>query len=137
MLASESVRRETLLETVGGTLVALLLYWLAHSYAETLGERLERETPLTVSAVLRSLVRDRAIIRGAVIPIVALLVASALGASLSTAVLVAVWTSAATVIAFEVLAGVRAELKGTELIVQVCAGAVMGLAIIMLRTLLH
>jgi hypothetical protein len=137
VLASESVRRETLLETVGGTLVALLLYWLAHSYAETLGERLERETPLTVSAVLRSLVRDRAIIRGAVIPIVALLVASALGASLSTAVLVAVWTSAATVIAFEVLAGVRAELKGTELIVQVCAGAVMGLAIIMLRTLLH
>ncbi|HEY5319109.1 MAG TPA: hypothetical protein VIJ20_14060 [Solirubrobacteraceae bacterium] len=137
VLATESVRRETLLETVGGTVVALLLYWLAHSYAETLGNRLERQIPLSAGAIARSLVRDRAMIRGASIPILALLIAAALGASLATAVAVAVWTSAASVVAFEVLAAVRAELRGTELIVQVGAGAVMGLAIIALRTVLH
>jgi hypothetical protein len=137
VLATESVRRETLLDTVGGTGLALVLYWLAHSYAQTLGDRLERQVPLSASGLVRSLVRDRAIIRGASVPIIALLVASALGASLATAVLVAVWTSSTTILIFEVVAGVRAQLTGRELIVQICAGAVMGLAIIGLRTVLH
>ena len=137
VLATESARRETLLETVAATVVTLLLYWLAHAYAATLGDRLDRQVPLSPSAVARALVRDRAIIRGAAVPILVLLIVAALGASLSTAVLLAVWASAATILVFEVLAGVRAELRGTELIVQVCAGAVMGLAIIALRTVLH
>ena len=137
VLASESARRENLLETVGATVLALILYWLAHSYAQTLGDRLDRQVPLTAARLARSLVHDRAIVRGAVIPILALLLASGLGASLSTSVLIAVWTSALTILAFEVLAGVRAELAGAELAVQVCAGALMGLAIIALRTLLH
>jgi hypothetical protein len=137
VLATESARRETLLETVAATVLALLLYWLAHSYAQTLGERLDRQVPLSAAGIAGSLVRDRAIIRGAMIPILALLIASGAGASLSGAVLAAVWTSAATIVVFEVLAGIRAELRGTELVVQVCAGALMGLAIIGLRTLLH
>jgi hypothetical protein len=66
-----------------------------------------------------------------------LLIASALGASLTTAVLVAVWTSAASIVAFELVAGIRAGLRGTELIGQVCVGAVMGLAIIALRAVMH
>jgi hypothetical protein len=137
VLATESVRRETLLETVGATVVTLLLYWLAHSYATTLGDRLDKDVPLTAAGVLHSLVRDRAIVRGAAVPILAVLIASAFGASLGTAVGVAVWTSAGTVLAFELIAAVRAQLRGTELLVQVCAGAVMGLAIIGLRALLH
>jgi hypothetical protein len=137
VLATESARRETLLDTVAATVVTLLVYWLAHAYAATLGDRLDRQVPLSASAVARALVRDRAIIRGALIPILVLLIVAALGASLSTAVLLAVWASAVTILVFEVLAGVCAELRGTELIVQVCAGAVMGLAIIALRALLH
>jgi hypothetical protein len=137
VLATESVRRETLAETVGATVLALVLYWVAHSYAQTLGDRLERQVPLSGAAVLRSLLRDRAIIRGAIVPILALLLASALGAALATAVLVAVWTSSATIVVFEVVAGVRAQLRGRELIVQILAGAVMGLAIIALRTVSH
>ncbi|MEA2199298.1 MAG: hypothetical protein QOJ25_3349 [Solirubrobacteraceae bacterium] len=137
VLATESVRRETLLETVGATLLALVLYWLAHSYAATLGDRLDKDIPLTAGGIVRSLVRDRAILRGASIPILALLIASAVGASLATAVLIATWTSAATVVAFEVVAAIRARLRGKELIVQVCVGGVMGLAIIALRTVMH
>jgi hypothetical protein len=126
-----------LLATVGATLLALVLYWLAHSYAATLGERLDKETPLSATGVLRSLIRDRAILRGAMVPIIALLIASAVGATLETAVLTAVWTSSATIVAFEVLAGFRAHLRGSELVVQIFTGTVMGLAIIALRTVLH
>lgn len=137
VLATESARRETLLATLGATVLALVLYWLAHSYAATLGERLDEHTPLTAVAIVRSLAHDRAIVRGACFPILALLIASAAGATLATAVLVAVWTSAGTVVALELIAAIRAELRGMELIVQVCIGAVMGLAIIGLRTVLH
>ena len=135
VLATESPGHETLLETFAAIELALCLYWLAHSYAETLGERLDHQTPLTATGFFASLVRDLAIVRGASIPVAALLIASICGASLSTAVLIAVWTSAVTVVLFEVVAGIRAELRGRELIIQVCAGAVMGLAIIALRAI--
>jgi hypothetical protein len=34
VLATESAQRETYASTLEGVLVALVLYWLAHSYAE-------------------------------------------------------------------------------------------------------
>lgn len=137
VLASESVRRETYLDTLAATALALALYWLAHSYAETLGYRLEGKVPLSAATFLHCLIRDRAIARGASSPIFALLVAWAAGASLATAALVAVWTSAASIVVFELVAGIRAQMRRAELLVQVCAGAVMGLSVIALRALLH
>jgi hypothetical protein len=137
VLATESPGRETLLETFVAIELALALYWLAHAYAHTLGERLDSQTPLTAAGFLRSLLHDLAIVRGASIPVLALLISSAFGASLATAVLLALWTSALAVVAFELVAGIRAGLRGRELIVQVGVGAVMGLAIIALRAVLH
>ncbi len=137
VLASESVRRETFPDTLGATALALALYWLAHSYADTLGRRLDGQIPLSAAGFVRSLLHDRAIVRGASLPILALLIAWAAGASLATGVLAAIWTSAASIVAFELVAGIRAQMRRTELLLQVCAGAVMGLAVIALRALLH
>jgi hypothetical protein len=53
MFATESVRRETLLDTVGATVRALLLYWFAHSYATTLGTSSDRR-PRLRSVTFRS-----------------------------------------------------------------------------------
>ena len=137
VLAAESARRETLLATVAATGLALVLYWLAHSYAATLGDRLDNHVPLTASGIVRSLAKDRAIVRGAAIPVLALLLASAVGASVDTAVLAATWTSASTVVVLELIAALRAHLRGRELIVQVAIGTAMGLAVIGVRAVLH
>jgi hypothetical protein len=137
VLATESVRRETLVRTLAATGLALVVYWLAHAYSATLGDRVERQIPLTADAFGHALVRDLAIVRGAAVPMLALLIASAAGASLDTAVVVAVWTSAVSIFVFEFVAGIRAALRDTELLLQVLAGAVMGLAIIALRAVLH
>jgi hypothetical protein len=137
VLATESAGRETLVETVTAVALALGLYWLAHAYAATLGQRLDNQTPLSTAALRRALVRDFAIVRGAIAPILALLIAAAAGASLATAVLAAVWTSAVLIVTFEVVAATRAQMRGRELIVQVCVGAIMGLAIIALRVVMH
>ena len=102
LLAAESSLRDTYPETIGAVVVALLVYWLAHSYAELLGQRLAAGERLTVSGLGRALGRDWAIVRGAGAPVLALLVAWAVGASQETGVTVGLWTCVAS------LRGVRA-----------------------------
>ena len=137
LLAAESSLRDTYPETVGAIVVALLVYWLAHSYAELLGQRLAAGERLTLSGLGQALVRDWAIVRGAGAPLVALLVAWAVGASQETGTTVALWPSVASLLAFELLAGLRARAQPAELALELCIGAAMGLGVILLRVILH
>jgi hypothetical protein len=137
LLAAESGLHDTYAEAVGSVVLALLLYWLAHAYSEVLGDRLATHRHLTMQALGRSLLQEWAIVRGATVPLLALLVAWAAGASQTTGVTVGVWATAASLLAFELLAGVRAKSSPVELLLEGCVGATMGLAIIALRAILH
>lgn len=137
LLAAESSLRDTYPETISAVVVALLVYWLAHSYAELLGGRLTAHERLTLSGLGRALGRDWAIVRGAGAPLLALLVAWAVGASQETGLTVALWTCVASLLAFELLAGLRARAQPAELALELCIGAVMGFGVILLRVILH
>jgi hypothetical protein len=137
LLAAESPQHETYPETIGSALIALLLYWLAHAYADLLGHRLTLKTRLSASALARTFVHDWAIVSGASIPLVALLIAWALGAAQATAVSAALWTVVASLVIFELLAGARARVSTRELLLEGCVGATMGLAILALKVVLH
>jgi hypothetical protein len=137
LLAAESPRRETYVETVAAVLVAVTLYWLAHAYAALLGRRVQAGHRLTGPALRDSLLHEFPILAGAVLPLAALLIGWLGGASLSDSAVIAVWTSAATIVAIEVAAGVRARLATLQLIGQTFVGAAFGLAIILLRVILH
>src|ERR1700728_878851 len=69
LLAAESARRETTPEAVGAVAVALILYWLAHAYADALGERLERNEAFRPRALLHQLRRSATIVRGSALPL--------------------------------------------------------------------
>jgi hypothetical protein len=137
LLAAESARRETYVEAVASASIALLLYWLAHSYASLLGERLSGKEHLTFTTLGRAFIHDWAIVRGASIPLLALLLTWASGASQHTAVNIGVWSSVVCLIAFELIAGLRAKASVRELVVEGSVGAAMGLAIIALKIVLH
>jgi hypothetical protein len=137
LLAAESGRRETYLETIAAAILAIALYWLAHSYAELLGRRLANGERLTASALREVLRRDWAIVRGAGPPLLALLVCWLLGLHLEDGVTVALWTVAASLLAFELLAGLRARARPAELLFEGCVGATMGLGVLALRVILH
>jgi len=137
LLAAESDRRESYAEAVASTALAVLLYWFAHAYSDLLGRRLSQREPLTAHALGWAFVRDWAIVRGAGVPLAALVFCWALGAPQTTAVSVALWTSVACIVAFEMLAGLRSRARPLELVLDGCAGAAMGMAIIALRVLLH
>lgn len=137
LLAAESARSETYPRTIGGVLLALVLYWLAHSYAAFTGERLERGEPFAYAALARTASHELAVIYGAAVPLVVLLVFWAVGNRLATGVTAAIWAAVAMIVATEVTIGVRADLKGSELARQTLVGALLGVLVLGLRIVLH
>ena len=137
LLAAESAGSETYAETIGAVVLTLLVYLLAHSYAEFASRRLERGEPIRLAELGRTLASQVPILFGAAVPLLVLLLEWAIGASLSTAVTVAVWTSEDMVAIVEIVAGVRAKQTGRDLVLQTLFGVVLGVLIIALRLLLH
>lgn len=137
LLAAESGSHESYLDTVGSAAIALWLYWLAHAYAAVLGHRLQRNERLHPEALGHALLDESTILTGASLPLGALLLAWATGAAQATGVEAALWTSVASLIAFELLAGIRARATPSELALEAGVGVTMGLAILALKVVLH
>jgi MFS family permease len=137
LLAAESAQRETYLETVGAVVIALVLYWLAHSYAEFTARRLEGKDPLTVGALAQTMAYELSILVGAAIPLLTLLVWWLVGARLASAVTAAIWAAAAITMAIEVAAALRAKETGRELVVQIAFGFLLGALVIAMMLVLH
>lgn len=137
LLAAESARRETYAKTVLAVAITLMLYWLAHSYAEFTGRRLEEGKAFTLMGLAQATVREFSVLIGAAIPLVVLLVFWALGAHLTSAVTAAIWTSAVMIVIIELVVGLRAELTGRDLARQTAFGAVLGVLVMVLRVVLH
>jgi hypothetical protein len=137
LLAAESGEHESYLDTLASAAIAAALYWVAHAYAELLGQRLAERERLGASALARALAHDWAIMRGAALPLLAIVVAWVAGASQQTAVIAALWSAIASVVAFELLAGVRAQASARELVFDAGVGAAMGLTVLALKIVLH
>jgi hypothetical protein len=137
VLAVEGTHRETFVDTVGATVIILGLYWMAHAYARVTGQRLQTRQTLSVRTFGESLRHEGAIVKGAVVPIVVLLVLWAAGVSLNTAVTAGLWTSAVVLVLFEIVAAVRSHLSPTETAIQVLVGSLFGAGVLLLRLLLH
>jgi hypothetical protein len=137
LLAAESGRHETYIDTIASAAIAAALYWLAHAYAEALGRRLAQQERLTAESLARALAHDWAIIRGAMAPLAVLAIAWAAGAAQQTAVTAALWSTIVSLVAFELIAGIRAHASPRELALEGAVGAAMGLAILALKIVLH
>jgi len=137
LLAAESDRHETYAAALGSAVIAAALYWLAHSYAKVIGHRLSEGKRLTARTLSRALAHDWAIVRGAAIPILALLVCWAAGVAQQTGVTVSLWSAAVSLVALELAAGVRSRATARELTLEAGVGILMGLAILALKVVLH
>lgn len=137
VLAAESARRDTFPDTIGATVLVLLLYWMAHTYAGVTGDRLKTRESLSWPGLWRSFVHEAAIAKGAALPVAVLLVLWTTPVTLNTAVLVAVWTSAASLVFYEVVAAFRSPLSARERFLQVLMGSLLGAGVLVVRLLLH
>jgi hypothetical protein len=137
LLAAESVRRETYARNIVAVVITLVLYWLAHSYADLAAERLRSGAQLTLGRLLRTMIDELPLLAGATIPLATLLICWAAGTRLSAAVVAALWTSAAIVVLIELTAGVRGHLAARQFIAQALIGALLGALVIFLKVVLH
>jgi hypothetical protein len=137
LMAAESGRHESYADSIGSALIATLLYWLAHAYADLLGRRLATGERLTAGALARALAHDWAIVRGAALPLLALVIAWIAGASREAGVTAALRTAVVTVVVFEVVAGLRSKSTPGELLLKAAVGVTMGLAILALKGVLR
>ncbi|HWG08873.1 MAG TPA: hypothetical protein VN672_07675 [Solirubrobacteraceae bacterium] len=137
LMAAESGRHESYVELFPSALVATLLYWLAHSYAELLGLRLATGGSLTPAALGGALAHDWAIVCGAAIPLAALVIAWLAGAPQESGVTAALRTAVVTIVVFELLAGIRAKSTLGELLLKAGVGVTMGIAILAVKGILR
>jgi hypothetical protein len=137
VLAAESTRRDTFPDTIWATVLILVLYWIAHTYADVTGDRLKTRESLSAGRLWRSLLQEAAIVKGAALPIAVLLVLWATPVTLSTAVTSALWTSAILVAVIEMVAAFRSHLTPAQTALQALFGSLLGAGILLVRVLLH
>jgi hypothetical protein len=137
LLAAESGLHESYLDTLLSGIVAATLYWLLHAYSRVLGGRLAGGDPLTARVLMHALRLDYPLMAGAAIPLGLVLIAWAAGAEQETAVLIALWGCIASLLVFELVAGLRSRARPAELALQAGIGVALGLAIIALKVILH
>jgi hypothetical protein len=137
LLAAERAAHETYLETIAAVLAAIVLYGLAHAYATYTAQRLRERRRLSFAGLLAAAEHELPLLGGAAIPLLTVILFGLGGASLGTAVTAATWMAAVVVFAIELIAGLRARLKGRELIAHVALGAGLGCLVIAVRILLH
>jgi hypothetical protein len=137
LLAAESGRHESYLDTEASAVLAAGIYWLAHAYATVLGRRLGERERLTPGALVRALAHDWTLVRGAAIPIGVLLVAWVTGASQATGVTAALWSVIASLLVLELIAGIRSRVTRRELALELGVGVALGVGILAMKILLH
>ena len=137
LFAAEDTRRETYADTVEAALIVLLLYVFTHVYAHFLGTRLRAREPLTAKILWHSCIHELPVLEGAIVPVLALLIAWALGATATDGTTAALWTTAVMIVTLEVAAGWRAKLGAREMLLQAGTGALLGLTIVALKLVLH
>jgi hypothetical protein len=137
LFAAENTTHETYADTVEAALIVLLLYVLTHLYAHFLGERLRAREPLSARLLWSSLLHELPILEGAIVPVIALLIAWALGAKSGDGTTAALWTTVVMIVLLEVAAGWRARLRFWEFVLQAGTGVILGLTIVALKLVLH
>jgi hypothetical protein len=137
LLAAEDAPREGYPATIEAAVVVLVLYWLTNLYTYALGVRLERREPLNPGLLWRSCLHELPIIEGALVPGLVLLITWAAGLTVASGATAALWTAAGTIVVLEVAAGWRSRQRLRDIWPQVAVGALIGLALIGLKLVLH
>ena len=131
VLAAESVHSSGGVRDITAALTVLLVYWLAHTYADLMGRRYLQATPLRWTDVTEVARREWAIMRGASIPGAVLL-----GVSSWRVDEVGMITDVAMLTLFAVVGSLRANLSRVALLFQVVLALSFGIFIALVRAVL-
>ena len=136
VLAAESVHSSGPLRDILAAVTVLVVYWLAHTYADLMGRRFMRMTPLTWQDVWEVARHEAAILRGAAVPVVAMVVAMVFGLSAWRVDEVGIIAVVGMLMLFAVVGGIRANLSKPALVLQAGLALAFGIFIALIRGVL-
>jgi hypothetical protein len=113
------------------------VYWLAHVYAEIIGARIATGQRASMGEARRVLRDEWPIVTASFGPLTVLVLTQALGADVNEAALSALGANAVVLAGWTLLAGCRARLRWTELILYVAVSSAFGLALVLLKVLVR
>jgi hypothetical protein len=119
-----------------GVFFTLLVYWLAERWSQLLGEHLSGE-PFDWAHARHVFVRGWPLVQASYGPMLVLLIARLLGASVQLAINLALLWTIATLIVLGALAGSRSRLPTLGVIGSAVFNGLLGLLLIFLKSLLH
>ena len=134
MAASHADR---ILAVAVGVLVTLVVYWTAERYARLVAARIHDERRPDWGQVRHELTHGWEIVSASGIPLVVLVVASALGAQLYAAVLAALVASTVLLCLAGWEVGRDGRLTVRERLVSAGVAGLFGVAMVLLKSLLH
>ena len=137
VLDAESTKLETFAETVAGITIAMVLLWLAHSYAQITAERVEKGEHLSLRLIGSKMAHEVSILTGAAVPLLVVVIWWVSGGTLTGALSAGVWTCAVEIVVIEVIAALEAGLSGAEFVLQTAVGVFLGLGILVLKLIFH
>ncbi len=114
----------------------VLVYWLAHLHATTVGLSVKHGHHPMVALRL-AFVRTWLVAGASVLPIAVLLLAELFGAELRTAAWIALIATIILLTGYSYLAGVRSGLGPRGRLASAAVGAALGLLVALLKVLLH
>ena len=117
--------------------VTLVVYWLAEQYAELLAEHTHAGRLPSRDRIYGCLAEAWPMVTASYLPVSALLIAGLLGASSISAARVALGVATVLLVIYGYSAGRAAGLAGIRLVVVTGTAAVLGIAMIVLKTLLQ
>jgi hypothetical protein len=118
-------------------LVTLVVYWLAEEYAELLGEHTHAGRLPSATQVRSSLAAAWPMVTASFLPLVCLVLARLFGASPSGAAWVALVVTVVLLVIHGYAGGRAAGLAGWRLLVVTSTAGALGIAMVVLKTLLQ
>lgn len=134
LAATEYDERPEALETGIYALATVVVFWLAHAWAQTLGRRIVGVGP-SRRALRHSLARDWPLVQSAVPPLAAMGIAKLFGASDGTAIDVGFWICVASLGAWGAVTAHREEASTTVTVIAAGGCAALGLLLVVLKEL--
>jgi hypothetical protein len=137
VLDAEGIKTETFAKTLFGVALAMVLLWLAHSYAQITGHRFEKGEQLTPRMIWHHMAQEAPILAGAVVPLLTVIAFWAAGSNLGDALSAGIWADVAMIVVINVVAAFVSDLTGIAILVQTAVGVTLGIGIIVVKLIFH
>lgn len=116
---------------------ALVLYWLAHVYADVIGEQVKTGRRTNWATIRHAGVQDWTRLRASLIPVLVFEIVRLGRGSVNTSVLSALWLTVGLLAAWGATAAFRSGARSIALVLEILVCAALGVAVVLLKIVLH